>query len=163
MRVLSAAVAVHLAAISSAQAACPQALAVYADADGTLTLEFRPNDGEAATVTNQFRVVMENDVVLDGIVQWSMGVARSNGMAMYKCPDGDVTGEELDACTVWRGVVYALDAAGTVGLLPMDDEDAAQRLLLPDFGRAVRHSVVWGEDKVRQVPWDVLSLSGCQD
>ena len=59
--------AVLVAVGSAAQAACPQALAVYADADRTMTLEFRPSGGEAATVTNMFRVVMENDVVLDGI------------------------------------------------------------------------------------------------
>ena len=155
--------AVLAAAGSAAQAACPQALAVYADADKTLTLEFRPGDAQAATVTNMFRVVMENDVVLDGIVQWNMGLARPNGMAMYNCPEGDVTGEELDACIIWQGVVYALDGTGTVGLLAAGDEDAAQRLLLPDFGRAIRYSTVWGESKVQHVPWDVLSLSGCQE
>lgn len=155
--------AVLAAAGSTAQAACPQALAVYADADKTMTLEFRPSGGEAATVTNMFRVVMENDVVLDGIVQWNMGLARPNGMAMYQCPDGDATGDELDACIVWEGVIYALDEAGAVGLIAAEDEEAAQRLLLPDFGRAVRYSTVWGESKVQHVPWDVLSLSGCQE
>lgn len=150
-------------ATQAAEAACPQELAVYSDADKTLTLEFQPNDGRAATVTNLFRIVMENDIVLDGIVQWNMGLARPNGMAMYQCPDGDVTGDELDACIIWQGVVYALDEAGAVDLMPSEADDAAHRLLLPDFGRAVRYSSIWGEGKVLTVPWDVLQLSGCQE
>jgi len=160
---IAAAVAVFAAGAQSARAACPQELAVYRDTDKTLTLEFSPNNGEAMTVSNMFRIVMENDVVLDGIVQWNMGIARPNGMAMYKCPEGDVTGDELDACIVWSGVIYALDATGKVDLLPSEGDGAAERLLLPDFGRTLRYSSAWGEGKVESVPWDVLTLSGCQE
>ncbi len=158
-----AAMAMLLGAAAPAAGACTQALAVYSDADKSMTLEFRPNEGEVMTATNLFRVVMENDVVLDGIVQWNMGIARPNGMMMYQCPDGDVTGEELDACIVWSGVVYALDEAGTVDLLPPQTKPAADRLLLPDFGRTLRYSTAFGEGRLQHLPWDVLSLSGCQE
>ncbi len=52
---------------------------------GAAELEFTPRQG-AATVSNRFRVLLENDVVLDGIVQWSDEVARPNGMLMHQCP-----------------------------------------------------------------------------
>jgi hypothetical protein len=157
-------IAAALAAMSAnSNAACKQELAIYSDKDKALTLEFAPNNGEMMTVSNKFRVVMANDVVLDGIVQWNEDVSRPGGMLMHKCPQGDVTGEELAACTIWEGVVYALDDAGKIDLLPKEGADAAQQILLPDFGRAIRYSTLWDEGKVKAAPWDVLALSGCQE
>jgi len=152
-----------MAGTCAAQADCPQELAVYADADKTLTLEFSPNEGGRMMASNVFRVVMEGDIVLDGVVIWNMGVARPNGIMLHDCPEGDVTGEEIAACTVWEGVVYSVDGSGTVDYLAVEGEPAAEQLLFPDLGRSVRYSSVWGEDKVTVVPQDVLALSGCQE
>ncbi len=146
-----------------AHAACKQELAIYSDRDKTVTLEFSPNQGEMMTVSNKFRVVMTNDVVLDGIVQWNEDVSRPGGILMHNCPKGDVTGDEIAACTIWEGVVYALDGAGKVDLLAEEGKDAAPQLLLPDLGRAIRYSKLWDEGKVKAAPWDVLALSGCQE
>lgn len=152
-----------MAGTCAAQADCPQERAVYSDAERTVSLEFAPNDGGRMLASNVFRAVMANGIVLDGVVIWNVGVARPNGIMLHGCPEGDATGAEIDACTVWEGVVYAVDGAGRVGYLPGEGEPAAEQLLFPDLGRAVRYSAVWGEGKVTGVPGDVLALDGCRE
>lgn len=141
--------------------ACPIELAVYGDRDAVAGIDFRPAINQA-TVTNAFRMNLENGVALDGMVMWSEGTARPYGTLMYKCPEGDVTGEELDACTVWQGVVYTADEAGTVGLLPKQG-DAPKTLVFPDLGPALSLLAVSGENRLSKVPWDVFALQGCQE
>jgi hypothetical protein len=101
--------------------------------------------------------------VLDGIVIVDTEIARSQGMVMYNCPDGDVTGAELDACTIWQNVIYDLGRDGSVGLMPAEDEPAAARLLLPDFGRALGYSEIYAASGLTDAPWDVFRMSGCQE
>ncbi|TIM20136.1 MAG: hypothetical protein E5Y74_19465, partial [Mesorhizobium sp.] len=100
---------------SAANAACPIELAVYGDAQSGSEIDFTPT-GTSATVTNTFRMILDNNVVLNGIVMWNEGVSRPNGALMYKCPEGDVTGEELAACTPWHSVIYTADDKGNIGL-----------------------------------------------
>lgn len=153
-----------VAAVTAARAACPQELAIYSEREGSASIEFRPVEPAAAVQTGAFRIVFSrNDVVLDGFVMRTEGVSRPVGMVTHDCPEGDVTGAEITACTVWEGVVYAVDAKGEVGLLPAQGEPAADRLLLPDFGPAVRYSSAYGAAGVSLVPWDVFKLSGCQE
>ncbi len=146
-----------------AHAACPQELAVYADAESGLGLEFRSLAQETTVTANAFRVIFpDTGLALEGNVIWNQGVSRPNGIVLHDCPEGDATGEEIDACTVWSGVVYTIDNKGTVGFLPPEGESAAEKILLPDFGRAVRYSTLYG-DKTALIPWDVFKLSGCQE
>lgn len=160
-QLVSAAVPVFAATVP-AYAACPMELAVYGDRDKAASIDFTPR-GEAAAVTNRFRMLLDNDVVLDGIVMWSDGVARPNGVLMYKCPEGDVTGEELDACTVWRGVVYAGDKSGNIDLLPAERSDAPETLIFPDLAYSLRYSSAYGEKGFSRLPWDIFALQGCQE
>ena len=148
--------------IAPALAACPVELAVYDDLEVAASVEFQPV-GEQAAVTNKFRMLLDNSVVLDGIVMWSEGVARPNGMLMYKCPEGDVTGEELAACTVWQGVIYTSDEFGNIDLLPGEGAAAPQKLVFADLGHALRNSSVYGANGFSKVPWDVFALKGCQE
>lgn len=149
--------------MGSARAACPQELAVYTDRDKVASIEFRPVAPGEAVRTGAFRVLFsQNGIMADGIVLWTEGVPRPTGIVMHDCPEGDVTGEELSACTVWQGVIYAVDEAGEIGLLPREGP-AARRLLLPDFGPSVRHSALYGADGISFVPFDVFELSGCQE
>jgi hypothetical protein len=159
-----AALAGAIAALScgSAYAACPIELSIYGDREKVASVEFTPR-GEAAAVTNQFRMLLDNDVVLDGIVMWSEGVARPNGMLMYKCPEGDVTGEELETCTVWQGVIYTADATGTIDLLPAQGVSAPEKLVFPDLAHSLRYSSAYGEKGFSKLPWDVFSIQGCQE
>ncbi|MBX3568854.1 MAG: hypothetical protein KF914_12405 [Rhizobiaceae bacterium] len=136
-------------------------LAVYTDRDNIASLDFRPTDG-AAAVTNRFRMAI-GGTVLDGMVMWSQGVQRPNGMLTLDCPDGDVTGPEYEACTLWQGVIYGVDDKGEVGLLPAQGTAAPPRLIFPDLA----YGLAAGEDKpggrFAALPWDVFSLSGCQE
>lgn len=150
------------AAPTAAYAACPMELAVYGDRDNAAGIDFRPT-GQSAVVTNTFRMALDNDVLLDGMVMWTDGVARPYATLMYNCPDGDVTGEELAACTLWEGVVYAADDNGTVSLLPAERQDAPATLIFPNLGPTLRVSSVYGENGISKVPWDVFALKGCQE
>jgi hypothetical protein len=143
-----------------AVAACPIELAVYGDRDDIAGVDFSPATNQA-TVTNAFRMNLGDGVVLDGIVMWSEGTERPYGTLTYKCPEGDVTGEELAACTVWQGVIYTADDSGTVDLLPRTG-DAPKTLLFPDLGPSLRLSAAHGEGSSK-VPWDVFALKGCQE
>ena len=147
---------------ATAQAACPIELAVYGDVQGGSEIDFTPT-GTSATVTNTFRMILDNNVVLNGIVMWNEGVSRPNGALMYKCPEGDVTGEELAACTLWHGVIYTSDDKGNIGLLPAEGVEAPKTLILPDLGPSLRQSSAYGGSGFSKVPWDVFALKGCQE
>lgn len=150
-------------AASSAQAACPIQLAVYGEAQSGAEIDFTPT-GTSATITNTFRMILDNNVVLDGIAMWTEGdAARPHGSLMYKCPTGDVTGEELAACTIWEGVVYSVDEKGTVGLLPAEGADAPKSLVFPDLGPSLEMSAAHGSGGFSKVPSDVFVLKGCQE
>ncbi|MDX8495698.1 hypothetical protein RFN29_29505 [Mesorhizobium sp. VK22B] len=158
--VLAAGVA-HVAA--TAQAACPIQLAVYGEAKSGAEIDFTPT-GPSATITNTFRMILDNNTVLDGIAMWTEGSAsRPHGSLMYRCPTGDVTGEELAACTVWEGVIYSADEKGTVGLLPAEGANAPKSLIFPDLGPSLEMSAAYGPAGFSKVPWDIFSLKGCQE
>ncbi|WP_438751518.1 hypothetical protein [Pararhizobium sp. O133] len=152
---------VALLAVSPAMAAdCLQERAIYADAAGAYELRFEPVGSQSAATSNHFKVVVaKTDLVLDGIVMQSGEPVRANGMIMNNCPEGDITGDDIAACTVWEGVIYSVGNDGTVGSLPAEGVNAVAQLLLPDFGPAIRNSSIWGKATV--APWDVLTFKGC--
>lgn len=149
---------------SPAFAACTQDRAVYTDKDDAYTLTFKsvPEDQPTAS-SNEFQIAMsDSDLKLDGVVMWTEGdVARPNGIVMYKCPDGDVTGEELAACTVWEGVIYALTEGADADLLPKAKEPAAQALLLPDFSSAMSGFNFKLAKPIETFPWEVFRFKEC--
>lgn len=145
-----------------ALAECVQERAIYGDTDGAYELRFEPLESEAAAASNRFKVaVLKTPLMLDGYVMYSDQPAQSNGIILFNCPGGDVTGAELSACTVWQGTIFASDEAGNTDVLPPEGTNAAARLLLPDFGPAVRKSSIWGEGKATVAPSDVLTFKGC--
>jgi hypothetical protein len=147
----------------TAHAACPIQLAVYGEAQSGAEIDFTPT-GASATITNTFRMILDNNTVLDGIAMWTEGsAARPHGSLMYKCPTGDVTGEELAACTIWEGVIYSVDDKCTVGLLPAERLDAPKSLVFPDLGPSLEMSAAYGPGGFSKVPLDVFTLKGCQE
>ncbi|MCY0092646.1 hypothetical protein [Hoeflea ulvae] len=86
-------------------------------------------------------------------------------MILHQCPEGDATGAEIAACTVWEGPLYAVDATGGAGWLPVLDaaHAAGESLLLPDFGAAVMRSQAWQSQEVTKLPGDVFRLKACQE
>ena len=142
---------------------CKQEKAIYADRDGAYELRFEAADPEeSASSSYRFSVaVAKTDLKLDGFVMGSEPVDRTNGILFNNCPDGDTTGEEIQKCTVWEGVVYA-SAGGKIDLLPKTGSPAAPEILLPGFALGLVDSTAWGAGKATVVPWDVFSLKGCQ-
>ncbi len=140
---------------------CVQEKAVYVDMDNAYELRFEPMESESP-VSNRFKLAVRNTaVVADGVVMRSDDRLRADGRIMFECPEGDVTGADLRACTVWQGMVYASDLKGHIRALPAEGENAADRLFLPALGPSIQKSSLWGEGKATVAPWDVLSLKGC--
>ncbi|MGO4447931.1 hypothetical protein AB4Y96_03310 [Phyllobacterium sp. TAF24] len=144
-------------------AACLQDHAVYTDRDDDFTLTFKsaPDDGPAV-MPNEFTIRMnDSDLKLDGVVMWDKDGGRPNATVMYKCPAGDVTGDELQRCTVWKGVVYALKEGADAELLPTAKEPSAQALLLPDFSGAMSSFNFKLEKPLETFPWEVFRFKEC--
>ncbi|HEY0121988.1 MAG TPA: hypothetical protein VGC14_09530 [Rhizobium sp.] len=140
---------------------CVQEKAIYGDMDDAYELRFEPA-GPAAAVSNKFKFTVRNTpIVADGVIMRSDDGPHANGAIMFNCPDGDVTGADLRACTVWQGMIYASDMKGDIGALPTEGAGAAARLFLPALGPSIRQSIIWGEGKATVAPWDVLTLKGC--
>ncbi|SCB15267.1 hypothetical protein GA0061101_102459 [Rhizobium lusitanum] len=140
---------------------CVQEKAVYGDMDDAYELRFEPM-GSESSVSNKFKLAVRNtNVVADGVVTRTDDQKRADGRIMFECPEGDVTGADLRACTVWQGMVYASDLKGHISALPTEGESAAERLFLPALGPSIQKSSLWGEGKATVAPWDVLSLKGC--
>jgi hypothetical protein len=154
-----------LAALPGLAAAveCKQERAIYADRDGAYELRFEAADAEeAASSSYRFSIAVKNTTLkLDGFVMGSEPVDRSNGILFHNCPDGDTTGEEIQKCTVWEGVIYSA-AGGKIDLLPKTGSPAAPEILLPGFALGLVDSTAWSAGKATIVPWDVFSLKGCQ-
>jgi hypothetical protein len=144
-----------------ALAACPQELAVYEDSSGqALTFTPPPTQGQAAGHSFTIRI---NGQDLQGVVMWSADPDRPNGIVMDHCPEGDVTGEELDVCTVWQGVIYALKPSADAGYLGKRGSDHAEALLLPDFSRAVQnHTFKYSMPSPPKAD-DVFRMKACQE
>jgi hypothetical protein len=87
----------------------------------------------------------ESGVTMEGVVMLAGEPDRPWGMIMHDCPQGDATGAEIAACTVWEGPVYAIRRRRAVSWIPagMRCGGGGERLLLPDFGAAVMQSAAW--------------------
>jgi hypothetical protein len=166
MRHPLAILAALLPAVSAgAQEPCWQENAVYADAATEAELKFLPPQSDADGTFARFTITFpENGVMLDGVVMDAgEPFFRPLGVIMHKCPTGDVTGAELDACTIWQGIVYGLDGVGNAPYLaPMNEgSEAAKTLLFPDLRAAVRLSSVWGAAGLSTPPNDDFKFAAC--
>lgn len=156
-----------LATPFSAYAACTQDRAIYGDRDDHYTLAFKPMPEDVPAVTsNEFTITQKDDgqgkaFKLDGVVMWTEGVARPNGMIMYNCPEGDVTGDELEDCTIWQGVIYALKEGADADLLPKAKEPAAQALLFPDLAGSLDSFDFGSAKPAEPLSWEVFRFKEC--
>lgn len=149
-----------LALASMAEAAdCRIEKAVYREAETGVELIFTAASGENTPVTHGFATTI-GKTKLNGHVLYDPEIERPVGMLMNNCPEGDVTGADLAACTIWKGIVYGVDTAtGHVDLLPPEGATAPDTLLLPGFGPAVMSSSL-GKD-LKASPWDVFDFKEC--
>ncbi|MEX0954300.1 MAG: hypothetical protein WDZ83_03700 [Rhizobiaceae bacterium] len=148
--------------ISPARAACPIELAVYQDRDGIAEISFEPVT-ESVVVTNQFRMEFAGAPPFKGMVLWTENPSRPNGLIIHDCPEGDLTGAEIEACTVWQGPIYAVDDQGMAGLVPAEGQPAPKGLLLADFGYKIVGAAAFDLLNLDRLPWDGFRLAGCQE
>ena len=149
-----------------ARAACPQALAVYDEAGSGAEIAFAGPLSEADGMQHRFSLSFAGSgVMMDGVVMMAGEPDRPWGVILHECPEGDATGAEIAACTVWEGPIYTVDGKGGIGWLPVLDADhkAGDSLLLPDFGAAVMRSQAWQAGQVTRLPGDVFRLKACQE
>jgi hypothetical protein len=144
---------------AASAADCRIEKAVYREAETGIELVFTAASGENTPVTNGFATTI-GKTRLDGHVLYDPEIERPVGMLMNNCPEGDVTGADLAACTIWKGIVYGVDTVtGHVDLLPPEGANAPDALLLPGFGPAVMASPL-GKG-LKASPWDVFDFKEC--
>jgi hypothetical protein len=153
--------AVMVVTTGAALAACPQELAIYEDSIGQpMTFTPPPAQGQAAEHAFSIRI---NGQDLQGVVMWSADPERPNGIVMDHCPEGDVTGEELEVCTVWQGVIYGLTKEATAPFLGKRGSPHAEALLLPDFSRSVQAHSFKNSMPSPPKAEDVFRMKACQE
>ncbi|MCL6707391.1 hypothetical protein M8R20_10300 [Pseudomonas sp. R2.Fl] len=140
---------------------CPVERAVYAEAELSTELRFEPASAENSPVTHRFTMVASGKAgEAEGHVFYDLEIERPVSTILRDCPEGDVTGADLAACTVWKGIIYGVDqATGHVDLLPPEGAAAPDQLLLPGFGPAVAASSLG--QAFDGMPWDVFSYKEC--
>ena len=148
-------------AAAPALAACPQELAIYEDNLGQ-SLTFTPPGPQGQAAEHHFSLRI-NGQDLQGVVMWSENPDRPNGIVMDSCPEGDVTGEELEACTVWQGVIYGLTKEAGAPFLGKRGSDHAEALLLPDFSRSVQGHTFKNSMPSPPKAEDVFRMKACQE
>jgi hypothetical protein len=147
-------------ASTSAHAACLQELSIYEDANGNVVTFTPPTESQASEHEFTLRI---GQTSLQGVVLWSKDPDRPNGIIMDQCPDGDVTGEELEKCTVWQGVIYGLTKDAAAPYLGKRGTSHSEALLLPDFSRyAMEHEFKTPLSSPVKVD-DVFKMKGCQE
>lgn len=149
-----------LSVSTNALAACPQELSIYEDTNGNSLTFTPPLPTQAAEHEFTLRI---GTAALQGVVLLSHAPSRPEAIIMDSCPEGDVTGEELDKCIVWQGVVYGLTKDAKAPYLGKRGTPNADAILLPDFSRLVLDHTfkvaLAGPAKVD----DVFVMKGCQE
>ncbi len=137
---------------------CPQALAAYGAPDMALLLEFSGGADQG------FQMIFDNS---DWVLTGHMFPAENDGgyeaVLLDNCPDGDVIGAELDACTIWQGAIYARDAGGAKILIPEPSDAAAGILVLEGLADALAKSKQVRQQGLSPGPFEQLTLFACQE
>ena len=156
-RIAVLASAIMLARVFPADAAidCPQGHAVYQDSSGKFELLFQPKTPETDNTIEL--VELATDARFGGTIKWNMGFAVPNVRIDYPCGSG----ADDNQCH-YQAVVYALAIGngrlGAAPMLPADDEQAIDTLLLPDLSRHWHYNV---KAQTNAIPDDVFRLTRC--
>lgn len=153
---------------ASAFAACTQNRAIYTDHNDNFTLSFRPETPSdlklTPSPTNEFTITANDkpEYKLSGLVIWpEEGVARPTALVMYNCTGDGSNAEDLDDCSIWQGVVYALKDGADAGLLPKAEDPAAQAVLFPDLIGALETYDFGAAKPEKPLDWEVFRFKQC--
>jgi len=145
---------------ASAQGTCPLAGALYEQDSSGYTLRFGPKPSYDGASESFAVAAPDFKRPLTGSVGWSDRLDRTLGRLTLDCPLSP-TKAELDACTLWTGVLYAVYADGEVRLLPEPGDPAPQSLLLPDFARSLLANSSSTGFSTEEIAWDAFTLVEC--
>ncbi|MEX3011664.1 hypothetical protein [Hoeflea sp. TYP-13] len=137
---------------------CPQALAGYSAADQRIMLEF-----SGAPDLSFFLLVEGAGAKFEGYTYPAEEEGGIAGVVLDECPDGDATGEEMAACTVWQGLVRTVTADGKIGDLSAANEPAAGHLRLDGLAAALGERMPDLVAGLAQNEIEILTLSACQE
>jgi len=149
----------------SAAGACQMSLAIYTEPSSGFELRFRvPAPWEqVGMIDHALELGLPDGRVLWGEITQNMGVSRTEGRLYAGCPkhspDGPVAEDVLTGCLAWEGVVYGLEG-GKIAPVPFADQTAPPSLVLADFGRQLRYSVMDGPEVEI---WDQVDLTACAE
>ncbi len=153
---------------TAAGAACMQNRAIYTDRDDAYTLTFRseqPNDLKMTPApSNEFTIAAKDkpDFKLNGVVIWpEEGVSRPYALITFNCKGDGSNPEDLDDCSIWQGVVYALKDGADADPLPKADEPAAQAVLFPDLVTAIDGYDFGAAKPEKPLQWEVFRFQDC--
>lgn len=138
---------------------CLQEKAIYRGSDGYV-LGFEPVGSEAAAVSHRFEMT-KDAVTFTGFVMESDAPVRSLARVEKDCPEGDVTGADIAACTAHEGYVYAVSVAGEASNMPASTAPAAVHLLLSGLGPSLAAAPVAVALKLAPPSGDLFNLQGC--
>lgn len=168
---------VFLAALAAtapalAQTDCPQERAIYTERENGYRLSFRTPDPweTAANVGAVLELRFPGGETVWGTTWMPNGTSWNQADLLHGCklpgPIDEATGDplpgstsaELDACRIWKGVIYNL-TGNDVDYLPFRDEPAAETILLTNLGPVIRYSgLVLGPG---DEPHDVFTFKAC--
>ncbi|OXT02317.1 hypothetical protein B7H23_05275 [Notoacmeibacter marinus] len=144
-----------------AHASCSQGRAIYHTPISRTELAFvTPEDAAAKTHEVDVRLgALESRAYINPSADLNQPVMT----LPYQCPEDDLTEADLDACILYRGVVYALSAGETLRTLPDADKAAATQILLPNFSASLYGNPVLDAIEADGKQGDIFTLSGCGD
>jgi hypothetical protein len=138
---------------------CSQEKAIYVGSDG-YGLSFQAVGSSAAAVSHRFDLT-NGTSRFTGYLMDSEEPVRTIAHVEKDCPEGDVTGEDIAACTAYEGYVYALAAGGTVSNVPLAGDPAAQHLLFTGLGPALSASPLSAKYKLSPLAADLFEFKEC--
>lgn len=144
---------------------CTLANARYIEPMSGLVLQFVPIDPQksrAGSTSNMFEMTTsDGGMTFPGDVIWNMGLSRPNGSVLIPDCEAPESADDLNDCTLWEGVVYALSKKG-IATLPDEDRAAPAQVLLSDFGRAMRYGI-WDFEAYSGdiIADDIFAFDGC--
>lgn len=138
---------------------CMQENAIYSGAGG-YGLSFRPVGSDAAALSHRFEMT-SGSVSLSGVFIDSEAPVRSIAHIEKDCPEGDVTGDDIAACTAFEGYVYAISPEGAAGNIPRTGEKAAANLLLSGLGPSLAVSPLSEKLKLQPPEGDLFTFKEC--
>lgn len=171
---LALAAIVWFVAFAAQAADCIQTQAIYTEKNNGYVLSFRkpdPWEGAANMMAVLDLAFPDGETHLWGTIWIPNGTSHDRIRLLDGCslptfdpatdiePSSGSDEDELEACTVWKGIVLALAGNDVEGLLWHDGASAAETILLPDLGPAIRYSGLVASPG--DEPHEVFALSGC--